>query len=94
MVCREYTYAYGAVSITDGKWDSLILPKADTVCMRIFLDETAVRYPADRIVMVLDGAGRHRGGRLGSAGKYQAACFAALFPGIEPGGKYMGRASV
>jgi hypothetical protein len=24
MVCREYTYAYGALSIADGRWDSLI----------------------------------------------------------------------
>lgn len=64
MVCQEYTYAYGAVSIMDGKWDSLILPKADTVCMQIFLDEIASRYLEDRIVMVLDGAGWHRGGDL------------------------------
>jgi transposase len=64
MVCQEYTYAYGAVSIADGQWDSLILPKADTVCMQIFLDEIALRYPEDRIVMVLDGAGWHRAGDL------------------------------
>ena len=64
MVCQEYTYAYGAVSITDGKWDSLILPFANTVCMQIFLDEIASRYPSDRIVMVLDGAGWHRSSEL------------------------------
>jgi hypothetical protein len=40
MVCQENTYAYGAVSIADGRWDSLILPKANTVCMQIFLDES------------------------------------------------------
>ena len=28
------------------------------------LDEVAARYPEDRIVMVLDGAGWHRGGKL------------------------------
>jgi hypothetical protein len=65
MVCQEYTYAYGAVSITDGQWDSLILPKVNTACMQIFLDEVASRYPGERIVMVLDGAGWHRGGELG-----------------------------
>ena len=64
MVCQEYTYAYGAVSIADGQWDSLILPRADTVCMQIFLDEIALRYPYDRIVMVLDGASWHRSGEL------------------------------
>ena len=60
MVCQEYTYAYGAVSIADGQWDSLILPNTNTQCMQIFLDEIAARYPADRIVMVFDGAGWHR----------------------------------
>jgi len=64
MVCQEYIYAYGAVSIADGQWDSLILPKANTVCMQIFLDEIASRYPADRIVMVVDGASWHRAGTL------------------------------
>ena len=64
MVCQEYTYAYGAVSIADGQWDSLILPKTNTLCMQIFLDEIATRYPADRIVMVFDGAGWHRGSDL------------------------------
>jgi len=64
MVCREYTYAYGAVSIADGQWDSLILPKSNTACMQIFLDEIASRYPDDRIVMVLDGAGWHRSSGL------------------------------
>ena len=64
MVCQEYTYAYGAVSIADGQWDSLILPKTNTVCMQIFLDEIALRHPQDRIVMVHDGAGWHRGNDL------------------------------
>jgi hypothetical protein len=57
---REYTYAYGAVSPGDGAWDSLILPRGDTECMQIFLDEVSGRHPGDRIVMALDGAGWHR----------------------------------
>ncbi|MCL2335858.1 MAG: hypothetical protein FWC60_00375, partial [Firmicutes bacterium] len=39
MICREYIYAYGAVSIISRQWDSLILPKSNTQCMQIFLDE-------------------------------------------------------
>ena len=64
MVCQEYIYAYGAVSIGDGQWDSLILPKTNTACMQIFLDEAASRCPDDRIVMVLDGASWHSSGDL------------------------------
>jgi hypothetical protein len=60
MVSQEYTYAYGAVTIADGQWDSLILPQVNTDCRQIFLDEISSRYPNDRMVMVLDGAGWHR----------------------------------
>jgi hypothetical protein len=60
MVSQENIYAYGAVSIADGQWDSLILPQVNTGCMQIFLDEISDRYPKDRIVMVLDGAGWHK----------------------------------
>jgi transposase len=64
MVCQEYTYAYGAVNIMDGQWDSLILPQVNTVCMQIFLDEISGRYPEERIVMVLDGARWHKNNGL------------------------------
>ena len=60
MVSQEYTYAYAAVSVTDGKMDSLILPYVNGDCMQIFLDEMAARYPSHRMIMVLDGAGWHR----------------------------------
>ena len=64
MVSQEYTYAYAAVSVSDGKMDSLILPYVNGECMQIFLDEVAARYPDDRIIMVLDGAGWHKKGLL------------------------------
>jgi len=53
MVSQEYTYAYAAVSVTDGKTDSLILPYVNGDCMQIFLDEMAARYPTHRMIMVL-----------------------------------------
>jgi hypothetical protein len=58
--CREHTRAYGAVSIGDGAWDSLVLPRGDTECMQIFLDEVASRHRGDRIVMALEQAGWHK----------------------------------
>lgn len=64
MVSQEYTYAYAAVSVSDGKMDSLILPHVNGECMQIFLDEMAARYPNNRIIMVLDGAGWHKSGYL------------------------------
>ena len=55
MVTQEYTYAYAAVSVTDGVLDSLILPHVNGACMQLFLDEVCARHPDERIVMVLDG---------------------------------------
>lgn len=60
MVTQQYTYAYGAVSIPGGELDTLILPHVNSECMQVFIDEVAARYPDDRIVMVLDGAGWHK----------------------------------
>ena len=64
MVTQEYSYAYAAVSVSDGKMDSLVLPHVNTVCMQIFLDEVAERHPKDRIIMITDGAGWHNSGSL------------------------------
>ena len=60
MVTQEYTYAYGAVSPVDGRFDALILPQVNGQCMQLFLDEIAARYPHENVVMVVDGAGWHR----------------------------------
>jgi transposase len=59
MLTREYTYAYAAVDVDSGHLDSLILPRVNTECMRLFLEEVASRHPGEKIVMVLDGAGWH-----------------------------------
>jgi transposase len=64
MVSQEYTYAYAAVDVVSGEMDSLILPYVNGDCMQIFLDEVAARHPADRIVMIMDGAGWHNGKEL------------------------------
>lgn len=60
MVSQQYTYAYGAVSPLDGRFDSLILPHVNGACMQLFLNEIASRYPQNNIVMILDGAGWHK----------------------------------
>jgi transposase len=64
MLTHEYTYAYGAVDVCSGQMDSLILPQVNTGGMQLFLNEVSKRYPDERIVMVIDGAGWHRSARL------------------------------
>ena len=60
MLTQQYTYAYGAVSPLDGRFDSLILPWVNGDCMQFFVDEIAARYPHENIVMVMGGAGWHK----------------------------------
>jgi transposase-like protein len=64
QIVREYEYAYAAVSPHDGVLDTLVLPKANTEAMGLFLDEAAQRHADEFIVMVLDRAGWHRAKRL------------------------------
>ena len=49
-----------AVSPIDGRFDSLVLPHVNRHCMKLFINETASRYPQENIVMVVDGAGWHQ----------------------------------
>lgn len=84
MVTQEYTYAYAAVSVSDGEMDSLILPHVNSDCMQIFLDEVAARHPADRILMVVDGAGWHKSGMLSIPENIRLASLPPYAPELNP----------
>lgn len=91
MVTQEYTYAYAAVSVEDGAMDSLVLPRVNADCMQIFLDEIASRYPEDRIIMVMDGAGWHQG--VTPPANLHLVRLPPLFSGTQSGRTYLGRNS-
>ena len=57
---REYRYAYGAVEPVTGEHFFLVLPRCDTICMNVFLEELSKTYSEDHILLVCDGAGWHR----------------------------------
>ena len=61
---REYIYAYAAVSPTDGRMSSLILPWVDTHLMSLFLAHTASPFSGEPCVMFFDQAGWHRAHQL------------------------------
>jgi transposase len=84
MVSQEYTYAYGAVSVTDGVLDTLILPYVNSDCMQVFLDEVASRHPGNRIVMVLDGAGWHKAKSLKIPGNLRLVSLPPYSPELNP----------
>ena len=84
MVVQEYTYAYAAVSVADGQLDTLILPRVNSQCMQVFLDEVASRHPGERIVMVLDGAGWHRSDSLALAPNVRLLKLPPYSPELNP----------
>ena len=59
QMVREYVYIFGAVSPLDGCHDSLVLPRADSEAMSIFLKEVSLRHQGEYIVMFMDQAGWH-----------------------------------
>ena len=56
---REYRYAYGAVEPLTGESFFLIMPYANTDCMRVFLQKLSEEYPDDYILLVCDRATWH-----------------------------------
>lgn len=62
MVTQQHTYAYAAVSVTDGVLDTLILPQVNSRCMQVFLDEVSSRHREERIIMIFDGGGWYKAG--------------------------------
>ena len=84
MVTQEYTYAYAAVSVSDGQLNTLILPHVNGQCMQLFLDEVASRHPHERIVMVLDGAGWHQSESLSLAPNLRLLKLPPYAPELNP----------
>ncbi len=81
---QEYTYAYGAVSPADGRFDSLILPQVNGQCMQLFLDEIAARYPHENVIMVVDGAGWHRSREIKLAENVRTVFLPPYAPELNP----------
>jgi DDE superfamily endonuclease len=84
MLTHEYTYAYGAVDVVTGEFDSLILPHVNTGCTQVFLDEIAARHPQHRIVMVMDGAGWHRSAALKPSANLRLLSLPPYAPELNP----------
>lgn len=64
QVVREYSYAFTAVAPKQGFLYSLILPKANSAMMSLFLEHVAQEYAEYFIVMQVDRAGWHRSKEL------------------------------
>lgn len=60
QVVREYTYAYAAVAPQLGLMTALVLPRADTTMMNLFLKHVSETFADYFIVMQIDQAAWHR----------------------------------
>ena len=84
LVSQENTYAYGVVSLPDGQFESLVLPRCDTDCMQIFLKEISSRHPKEKILMVMDGAGWHKSKSLEVPKNIRLYFFPSYSPELNP----------
>lgn len=59
QLVREFIYAFSALCPQTGDLTSLILPRADTEAMNLFLQVLSSKYKRQRVVLCVDKAGWH-----------------------------------
>ena len=84
QMVREYVYIFAAVSPSDGCHDSLVLPRADSEAMSIFLKEVSLRHQEEHIVMFMDQAGWHTSKTLTIASNMELAFLPPYSPELNP----------
>jgi len=84
QIVREYVYVFGAVSPSDGRHDSLILPWANTQAMSIFLEELSHRYPDEYLLIFMDQAGWHKAKSLRVPPNIELAFLPPYSPELNP----------
>lgn len=64
QIVREYVYVFSAVCPAEGRMTSLILPKANTEAMALFLEHLSAEFADAFLIVVMDQAGWHLSRRL------------------------------
>lgn len=64
QIIREYSYAFAALSPSDGRLESLIYSRADSDVMSFFLKQIASEFPQKHVVIFMDKAAWHTTGKL------------------------------
>ena len=57
---REYRYVYGAVEPLTGESCFWVMPRCNTDCMNVYLEELSKQFPDDIILLCCDGAAWHK----------------------------------
>ena len=77
-------YLYGAVSPFSGKNFSLLLPKANTECMRLFLAGLVEEFGDKKIILVMDRASWHHSKDLKIPTNIEIVYLPAYSPELNP----------
>jgi transposase len=84
----ENFYLYSAVNPKTGEEFTLILPKVNTLCMNIFLEQFSKVYKDKKIVMVMDGATWHKSNGLLVTDNIRNIILPAYSPELNPVEKF------
>lgn len=77
-------YVYGCASPITGKNFSILLPKANTECMNLFLDGMAREFKDSKVILVIDGAGWHKSKDLVIPSNIELAYLPPYSPELNP----------
>lgn len=80
----ENFYLYSAVNPKTGEDFTLILPKVNTICINIFLEQFATRMAGRNIVIVMDGAAWHKSKSLRQDKNIRIIIQPAYSPELNP----------
>ena len=84
LIIREYSYAFAALSPSDGRLESLIYSRADSDVMSFFLKQIAGEFQDEHVVIFMDRAAWHTTGRLAVPDNISLEFLPAYSPQLNP----------
>ena len=80
----ENFYLYSAVNPRTGEEFTLILPKVNTLCMNIFLEQFSKAYQNKKIALIMDGAAWHHSNGLRQTDNIRNIILPPYSPELNP----------
>ncbi|CAL7961010.1 transposase [Alphaproteobacteria bacterium] len=85
---RQYSYVYSAVAPYTGENFNLIMPYANTVCMKMSLHELSRTYPNRNLLIFMDQAGWHKSNDLEISQNIRLSYIPPYSPELNPTENY------
>ena len=84
VIIRRLHSFFRGLDPVNGDGFFLVLPRCNTVCMNVFLEQLSKAYPDDYIVLVCDGAAWHKSGTLKSFPNIELMFIPPYTPEMNP----------